>query len=45
MTLDRIEYLDYLSMTIPSTIAFVLRSPPISYGKKLHVAPSGGMRL
>lgn len=33
MSIDRIPYLDYLSMTIPSKIAFILRSPPISYVK------------
>lgn len=42
MTIDRIDYLDYLSMTIPSTIAFVLRSPPISYVSNIYYLPFTG---
>lgn len=43
MTIDRIDYLDYLSMTIPSTIAFVLRSPPISYVSNIYYLPFTGV--
>ncbi|XP_055308680.1 uncharacterized protein LOC129572693 [Sitodiplosis mosellana] len=43
MTADRIDYLDYLSMTIPSSIAFVLRSPPISYVSNIYYLPFTGV--
>lgn len=43
MTADRIDYLDYLSMTIPSSIAFVLRSPPISYVSNIYYLPFTGL--
>lgn len=42
LTIDRIDYLDYLSMTIPSSIAFVLRSPPISYVSNIYYLPFTG---
>lgn len=43
LTADRIDYLDYLSMTIPSTIVFVLRSPPISYVSNIYYLPFTGI--
>lgn len=42
MSADRISYLDYLSMTIPSTVAFILRSPPISYVSNIFYLPFTG---
>lgn len=43
MTIDRIEYLDYLSMTFPSNIAFILRAPPISYVSNIYYLPFTGI--
>lgn len=43
MTIDRIAYLDYLSMTVPTTIAFILRSPPISYVSNIYYLPFTGV--
>lgn len=42
MSADRISYLEYLSMTIPSTVAFILRSPPISYVSNIFYLPFTG---
>lgn len=39
MTTDRIDYLEYLSMTLPTSIAFVLRAPPISYVSNIYYLP------
>ncbi|XP_031617481.1 ionotropic receptor 75a-like [Contarinia nasturtii] len=42
MTIERLEYLDYLSMTIPSKIAFILRAPPLSYISNIYYLPFSG---
>lgn len=43
MTLERIDYMDYVSMTYPSKISFVLRSPPISYVSNIYYLPFNGV--
>lgn len=43
LTIDRIAYLDYLSMTVPTTITFILRSPPISYVSNIYYLPFTGV--
>lgn len=43
LTIERVGYLDYLSMTIPSAIAFILRAPPISYVSNIYYLPFTGV--
>lgn len=43
LTIERVAYLDYLSMTVPSPIAFILRAPPISYVSNIYYLPFDGV--
>lgn len=43
MTTDRLEYLEYLTVQIPSEFAFILRSPPISYVSNIYYLPFTGV--
>ncbi|XP_055295194.1 uncharacterized protein LOC129564966 [Sitodiplosis mosellana] len=43
MTIERVEYLDYLSMEVPTEFAFMLRPPPISYVSNIYYLPFTGL--
>lgn len=43
MTKERIAYMDYLSMTVASPIAFIMRAPPISYVTNIYYLPFTGV--
>lgn len=36
MTIDRVPYLEYLSMEVPSNFAFILRAPMLSYVSNIY---------
>lgn len=43
MTPERVEYLEYLSMSFSTDVAFMLRSPPISYVSNIYYLPFTGV--
>lgn len=43
ITIERVAYLDYLSMELPTKISFILRSPPISYVSNIYYLPFSGV--
>lgn len=42
MSIDRIDYVDYLTKTISVPIGFIFRSPPISYVSNIYYLPFSG---
>lgn len=43
MTPERLPYLDYLSMILPTQGVFVFRAPPLSYVSNIYYLPFVGM--
>lgn len=39
MTMDRLPYLEYLSVTLPTRGAFLFRAPPLSYVSNIYYLP------
>lgn len=42
ITSERVPLMEYLSMMVPTQIAFILRSPPISYVSNIYYLPFTG---
>lgn len=43
MIKDRVDALEYLTMQIPTSIVFILRSPPVSYVSNIYYLPFTGV--
>lgn len=43
ITSERVHLIEYLSMSVPTFIAFVMRPPPLSYVSNIYYLPFTGM--
>lgn len=43
MTEERVEYVEYLSMIIPTGPGFIFRAPPLSYVSNIYYLPFAGI--
>lgn len=43
ITSERVAFLEYISMQVPSALSFILRAPPISYVSNIYYLPFDGI--
>lgn len=43
MTADRLPYVEYLAVTLPTRLAFVFRDPPLTYVSNIYYLPFTGI--